>query len=136
MVDQIFNLTKAAKFLKVSRAAIHVAMTKGRIPYKNNKKGQLEIAKSALIKYKKTKWNRQFTLLLNGKSLNKGNGSLITMRLAREISNIPADNLYYAVQHGKLPYEKIGAQYVFRLKDIEAYANKYWGVRNENQLMG
>jgi excisionase family DNA binding protein len=53
------------------------------------------------------------------------------MKQASEMARIPRNNIYYAVRNGLLPYEMVGRQYIFRKKDIEAYAMKYWGVRNE-----
>ena len=139
MSNKTFNLKEAAEYLGVCRQAVWIALTKGRISYKMIKTcGLKEIAilKADLVKYKKTKYNRQFTVRVNGKLLCQSNKGLITMKAAAEISNIGRNSLYYAVNHGKLPYEKIGSQYVFRLKDIEQYAKNYWKIRTDNEMSG
>ena len=139
MSNKTFNLQQAADFLGICRQAVYAALTKGRISYRMKEicgLREIEIKKQDLIKYKKTKHNRLFTLRVNGKLLCEEDKGYITMKAAAEISNIGRNSLYYAVNHGKLPYEKVGSQFVFRLKDIEAFAQGYWKIRTENKMMG
>jgi len=139
MSNEKFNLKQAANYLGVTRQAIWVAMTKGRLEYEMKEScglSHIETTKEALIAYKETKWDRQHTINLNGQRLHNSKDSFITLKVASEISNIPRNNLYYAVKHGKIAYERVGAQYIFRLNDVERYARSYWKIRVVNELIG
>ena len=134
MEETEMGATEAAKFLGIGRAAIYDALKKRRIRFRYNYEGKMKMKKSVLLAYKKGKYQRFLATQINGTRVFKKHNNLIPIKEASELANIPRHNLYYAVRHGLLNHEKVGSQYVFKIKDIKAYAKKYWGVRKENSL--
>ena len=116
------TITEAAKQLNITRQAIYMAIKGGKLKASTDLKQYL-IDKQDLEEYKATKYDRQARLKINGKPLGK---DWLTMTSAERLTGIPRANLYYATYNGLIKHEKIGSNYIYKQKDLEQYAVKFW----------
>jgi len=133
-IDYEMTLSQASEYMGITRQAMYVAILNGRVECKQFENGRYSIKRSALEKYKASKYDRRLTFRHNGEQILKPGSGLVNTAMAANIIGIPTQALYYFVRKGALPYELAGKQYIFRLRDIEAFAQEYW--KKEQEAMG
>ena len=119
----IYSLKGAANYLGVTRQAVYIALSKGRIKYRKIN-DSIEIKKGQLDAYKASRYNRAITTKING-SLLYGN-DFVNITMAEELTKIPRNHFYFIIQAGRIEAERHGCSYVLRLVDVVNYSRKYW----------
>lgn len=133
MTKNFLGLTEACKYLGISRQAVHHAIKIGRIhAVRDQETNEYIIEQEQLDNYKASKHQRQLTTMHNGKQAYSHD--LLSLASVERLSQIPRNHWYYAIYNGLIPFEKVGAQYIFRLKDIEEYTAKFWQDRGKENI--
>jgi excisionase family DNA binding protein len=132
--ENLIPVREAKEILNTTRQGVYFLLKTGRLNgFKSPKHDCWLIPKKALKRYLKSKYKRKYATLVDKKRVFKKDS--FTVEEASKLGHVPRNHFYYLIKKAKIPYEKVGAQYILKKEDIEAKAKDWWGVRdNDNQL--
>jgi excisionase family DNA binding protein len=113
--------------MQVTRQAVFTAIYNKRL--KAFKEGKFwRIKKEIADEYVKTKYNRKFSTY-NGRLIFDNEKGFYSMQQVANMLGIGYHQLYFAVQMGRIKYQRKGASYVFHMSDIVEFKEKHLDIQ-------
>lgn len=122
--DEIFTLQAAADYMHVKRQAVYIALQKGRLKSRREKRNHIFLKKD-LDEYRASKYNRDHRMLDGVHIHDLEKGFLSVNHVSKTIAAMlrkpyPTQRVYYLLRNGYLKGHKVGGTWVISIDDAKA----------------
>jgi len=116
------KIMDACRFLGISRAAVYIAVKKGRLKAEK-KDGRYSFYLKDLEAYKETKYTRKFMKDKDGNFLYSD--QFLSITESAILLGLPEQRIYYLTRTNRIPHNKYGCHAIISKKALEDYRKNF-----------